>query len=115
MATIDLEDAYWHIFISPRYRNYLAFTVERKTFRFKAMPFGLNIAPRIFTKIVGVIIRHLRLAGIQVFAYLDDWFIWAATPNACVLALQHIRRVLKARGFIINLKKSHMIPTQSLE
>ena len=115
MATIDLKDAYWHVPIAPRFRKYLAFTVERVTYRFKAMPFGLNIAPRIFTKLVGVIIRHLRLVGIRVFAYLDDWFIWAESPKACQKALGFIQKVLAARGFIINLKKSHMVPTQSIE
>ena len=115
MATIDLKDAYWHVPIHRRFRNYLAFSVERTTYRFKAMPFGLNIAPRIFTKIVGVLIRQLRLAGIQVFAYLDDWFIWAHSKNACLRALAKVQNVLKARGFIINIKKSHLIPTQSIE
>ena len=115
MATIDLKDAYWHIPIHRRFRNYLAFSVERNTYRFKAMPFGLNIAPRIFTKIVGVMIKQLRLAGIKVFAYLDDWFIWAQSKNACLKALWLVQRVLKERGFIINIKKSHLIPTQSIE
>ena len=61
MATIDLKDAYWHVPIHQAFRNYLAFKINKTTFRFRAMPFGLNIAHRIFTKLVGVVIKEILL------------------------------------------------------
>ena len=72
LTSIDLSDSYWHIPIAQSYQKYLSFEVDEGKFVFNAMPFGLNIAPRIFTKISNVLLIQLRTEGIQVFVYLDD-------------------------------------------
>ena len=51
-CSIDLIDAYFHIPIHPKFRKYLRIAVLGKVYQFKAMPFGLKIAPRIFTKVM---------------------------------------------------------------
>ena len=65
-ASIDLKDAYWHIPIRLHYRKYLGFMIGGQKFRFRVLPFGLNIAPRIFTKICRPILRELRTKGLMV-------------------------------------------------
>lgn len=50
MASLDMEDAYFHIPIHPKHRKYLRFTVAGAHYQFKVLPFGLKSAPRIFTK-----------------------------------------------------------------
>ncbi|XP_068203583.1 uncharacterized protein [Palaemon carinicauda] len=47
------------------------------------MPFGLNVAPRIFTKLADAIVQQLRIQDVQVMAYLDDWLVWATSPEDC--------------------------------
>ena len=54
-SSIDLKDAYWHVPVSRTCRPFLGFALGRNQYRFKAMPFGLNIAPRVFTKLTAVI------------------------------------------------------------
>ena len=49
---------------------------------FKAMLFGLNIAPQIFTSLINCVIKVLHLQGVQAVAYLDEWQVWA--PTKCV-------------------------------
>ena len=49
-ASIDLKDAYHHVPIAPASRDLLGFTVAGGTYRFKALPFGLRPAPRLFTR-----------------------------------------------------------------
>ncbi|XP_078544267.1 uncharacterized protein LOC144829009 [Lissotriton helveticus] len=49
MATLDLEDAYFHVPIHPAHRRFLRFTVAKSHFQFRVLPFGLLSAPRIFT------------------------------------------------------------------
>ena len=71
-TSIDLKDAYWHIPIHPYYRKFLGFAIGGRKFRFRAMPFGLNIAPRVFTKLCRPILRELRSRGVNVLVYLDD-------------------------------------------
>lgn len=72
MATLDLKDAYFHISIAPSHRKFLRFTVGDCHYQFKALSFGLASAPHIFTKVMVVIVSHLKTLGITVFPYLDD-------------------------------------------
>ena len=46
-TSIDLSDAFHHLPIHPRFQKYLAFTHKGKLFFFQAMPFEINIGPRI--------------------------------------------------------------------
>ena len=46
MAKIDLKDAFFMVPIAQQHQHLLLFTVEKKTFRFRCLPFGLCIAPR---------------------------------------------------------------------
>ena len=50
-VSIDLKDAYWHVPIARHMTPYLGFALGKRKFTFKVMPFGLNIAPQIFTKL----------------------------------------------------------------
>ena len=79
------------------------------------MPFGLNIALRMFTKLADAVVHQLRLKGIQVIAYLDDWLIWAATEEECLQAAQIVLEFLKELGFKVNLKKSRLTPASQFE
>ena len=71
-CSIDLTDGHWHIPIARHLIPYLGFRLGTQAYAFKAMPFGLNIAPRIFTKLADSIVQVLRSQQILVAAYLDD-------------------------------------------
>ena len=114
-TSIDLKDAYWHIPIKPYYRKFLGFRIGEVKYQFRAMPFGLNIAPRVFTKLCRTILKQLRLQGIQVLVYLDDWLIWANSVEQCRLATQKVIQVLTKRGFLVNMEKSRLEPAQKFQ
>lgn len=44
MATLDLEDAYFHVPIHPAHRRFLRFTVAKSHYQFTVLPFGLRSA-----------------------------------------------------------------------
>jgi len=88
MVSIDLKDAYWHVPIQESFRKFLGFCIKGKKFQFRAMPFGLNVAPLIFTRLTKSILKELRLKGVQVLVYLDDWLIWAPSASECTAALE---------------------------
>jgi len=115
MVTLDLKSAYWHVLIHPKFQPLLGFKVENQANQFRAMPFGLNIAPRVFMKLCSVIIKELRVKGIMIFAYLDDWIIWAPSCILCLQALQTVCRVIQKYAFIINQEKSVFVPTQVIQ
>ena len=55
-VSIDLKDAYFHVPIHVRSRRLLRFALtmddELRIFQFRALPFGLTSAPRVFTKVI---------------------------------------------------------------
>ena len=62
LAKIDLKDAYLSVGIQKEFRKFLQFLWQGKTFQYRAMPFGLSIAPYVFTKLLS----YLRSQGIKI-------------------------------------------------
>ncbi len=65
MATIDLKDAYFSVPIDLRDRKYLRFLWDNALYEFTCLPFGYNLAPRVFTKILKPVQSALRSRGIR--------------------------------------------------
>ena len=76
MMPLDLKDAYWDISICPYFCKYLSFHLDREKYQFRALAFGLSIAPRIFAKMTKLILKENHLLSNQAFAYLAEWLIW---------------------------------------
>lgn len=51
------------------------FVFERDAYQIKVLPFGLAMAPRTFTKCVNAVLSLLRLSGMHILNYLDDWLL----------------------------------------
>ena len=115
MISIDLQDAYFHVPIANDFQKYLAFQVGSVVYKFICLPFGLNICPRIFTKILKPLIKFCRLKGIQVANYLDDFILWSDSEAKCKADSDWFLRFLQELGWKINFPKSHLIPTQRLQ
>ena len=52
VTSLDLRDAYFHIGIHRRSRRYLRFVFEGKDYQFRALAFGLNVSPYVFTRML---------------------------------------------------------------
>ena len=76
------------------------------------MPFGLAVAPRIFTKVMGAIGGNLRSQQVYIFLYLDDWLIKNKSRVLLQQQLLQTVNLLIDIGLIINLDKSQLNPTQ---
>ena len=59
MGSIDLEDAYFSIPIHKSSRKYLRFKFLNKLYEFTCLPFGLNISPYIYTKLMKIPMNYL--------------------------------------------------------
>ena len=115
LTSIDLSEAYWHIPVAKSHQKFLTFAIGEGNYAFAAMPFGLNIAPRVFTKMCSIIISVLREKGVTLYGYLDDWLVIAPTEPACRKATQVTLETLAKAGFLINFQKSSLNPAQSIE
>jgi hypothetical protein len=113
MSTIDLKDAYFLIKIHDDSKKYLRFQWKQNLYEFNVLPFGLNTAPYVFTKVMKPVVRLLRYSGLMSTIYLDDLCLLAYTYRDCILNIQVTKKLLCALGFIINETKSCMIPSTS--
>ncbi|XP_069600694.1 uncharacterized protein [Ranitomeya imitator] len=115
MATIDLQDAYYHVPVHPTYRKFLRFAVTRGEvidhFQFNVLPFGLSSAPRIFTKVMSEVMAYIRSRRICIIPYLDDLLVVAPTVPILQEHLQTTVQILSSLGWVINPKKSDMVPS----
>ena len=111
-VSIDLKDAYHHVPIAAQSRDLLGFTFNGRVYRFKALPFGLKPAPRVFTRLVGCVAAFLRQRGLRIYCYLDDWLLVAHSPPLLRQHLAFLLQTVQALGFIINWDKSKLVPTQ---
>ena len=68
---LDLSDAYFHIPISLPSRKFLRFVWNNKVYQFLAVPFGLAVAPQVFTRLFQTVIVHLHTHSVQTNSYLD--------------------------------------------
>ncbi|XP_048017809.1 uncharacterized protein LOC125249543 [Megalobrama amblycephala] len=112
-VTIDLKDAYFHVSIHPSHWKFLRFAFGGEAYQYKVLPFGLSLSPRTFTKCVDAALAPLRLQGIRVLNYIDDWLILAQSEQQAVqhrdVVLSHMRRL----GLRLNTKKSVLLPAQT--
>ena len=111
-TSIDLKDAYFHIPIHPSYRKYMRIALLGKVLQFKAMPMGLNISARIFTKIILEVIRYLRKKGIHLHSYIDDWFPKNRDPTLLVRQTNFTVELCGLLVLLVNLIKSELEPGQ---
>lgn len=112
MATLDLKDAYYVVPIAESYKKYLRFLFGGECFEFSCLPFGLNIAPYVFTKIMKPVVACLREQGYMSVIYLDDFLLIGSTIEECQTNVEITSALLRELGFIINIKKSRTEPSR---
>ena len=114
-VSLDLKDGFWHIAVAKAFRPYLGFRYRDQNWRFRAMPFGLNLAPKVFSKLIAFTVRCMTKKGIWCLPYLDDLLIIARSKEECLQKLQEAIEVLQRLGWIINREKSRLEPQQAFE
>ncbi|CAJ0919414.1 unnamed protein product [Ranitomeya imitator] len=114
LCSIDIQDAYLHVPIFPGHHRFLRFAVQRDHFQFVALPFGLATAPRAFTKIMAALMAILRVRGLVLFPYLDDILIKAPSFAQAHESLSIVLDTLARFGWLVNRKKSCLIPSQRI-
>ena len=71
-TSINLKDAYFHVPIAPHHMPYLRFAFEGRAYQYRVLPFGLSLAPRIFTRCMRAALAPMQATGMQILSYLDD-------------------------------------------
>ncbi|KAL0169003.1 hypothetical protein M9458_037225, partial [Cirrhinus mrigala] len=86
------------------------FSFRGVAYQYQVLPFGLALSPRTFMKCVDAALGPLRLQGIRILNYINDWLILAQLEQ---LVVQHRDVVLTHElGLRLNAKKSVLSPSQ---
>ena len=78
------------------------------------MPFGLIVAPRLFTKMMKPVFASLRCQGVRLIIYLDDILIIASSMETFNRHKKIAISLLESLGFLIIYKKSNLTPSQQI-
>lgn len=109
MGTLDLKDAYFLIKIHENSKKYLRFYYD-ELYEFNVLPFGLNTAPCVFTKIMKPVVKLLRSVGHLSTIYLDDLILIGDSYESCSKNIIDTSNLLTSLGFLINKEKSNLSP-----
>ena len=115
LVKLDLKDAYLTVPLHSSHRNFLAFRWRGQLWRFRTLPFGLSSAQYTFTKLMKPVVAILRKLGFRLILYLDDMLVMAQTQEEIKKGLTTALILLTALGFVVNMKKSVIHPTQEIE
>ena len=111
-TSVDLKDAYFHVPIARRHRPFLRFAYKGRHWQFRVLPFGLSLAPRIFTRCMAAALAPLRARGLKILPYLDDWLICSKTPEEAISQTTQLLEHVASLGLRVNLQKSDLCPRQ---
>ena len=113
-VSIDLSDAYYCIAMHVLSLPFLTFYFLNVYYQFTCLPQGLSSAPRIFTKVIRVILTFLRRQNIRIAAWIDDFLIASASFSVCQDQAFQSLRTFEELGFVPNLEKSQLYPSQRI-
>ena len=115
LATIDLHDAFFLVPVHVQSRKYLRFVFQNILYEFCCLPFGLNVSPYVFTKILKPAFQFLRSQKLRSVVYLDDILMFGRTKRDCEKNIEITKDLLESLGFILNMKKCNLNPSNSCE
>ena len=116
MFSFDLKSGYHHVEIFQPHQTFLGFSWEfqgeTRFYVFTVLPFGLSVAPYIFTKILRPLVGWWRANSIYIAVFLDDGWSIADDYNSANIIASRVRSDIRLAGFITNSEKSIWEPTQ---
>ena len=110
MTKLDLKDIYPSVPIYSSPQRFLQFQIRDQLQQFK-----VSSAPCTFTKLLKPVVATTRKLGSRTILYLDDMLIMAESMEKVRRHLAMAIELLTGLGFIVNVKKSILVPTQELE
>ncbi|XP_073420681.1 uncharacterized protein [Dendrobates tinctorius] len=97
-----------------RIQKFLRFAINGRHFQFAALPFGIATAPRVFMKVMAVMMAVLHSRGIVVLPYLDDLLGKGPSFRACKENVSITLDTLSRLGWLVNRKKSSLVPARMI-
>lgn len=116
----DLKSAYHQVPLHPDFYKYFGFKIEKEEgkveyYCYVVMPFGLNDASRVLTKLLKSPLERWRSMGIRIFLHIDDGLGLCSTREESLRASEQVRGDLIKYGLLISEKKCSWGASQTVE
>ena len=96
-------------------KKFVRFVWSGNLYEFLRLYFGFGPASRLFSKLFKVPIALLRRLNIGLVIYLEDILLTGRTVEEILMSRDTLIFLLQHLGFVINLKKSVLKPSQQIE
>lgn len=123
MTSWHVADAFHHVFLAESEGLRLAFAVAGIVYVPLTMPFGLKLAPWVWTKLMRPVVAYLRRRGFTILPYTDDFGCLAAVaPGARPVSAERATAgrveavgVFSRLGLAVHLQKGAAVGTRQLD
>jgi hypothetical protein len=105
-SKLDLSKGYWQIPVRKEDRPKLAFATPDGTYQWLVMPFGVQNAPSIFTRMMRKLLEPLRDRGVHNF--MDDLLLATETWGEHLTLLADVLERLRQEGLTARPSKCHL-------
>ena len=110
MVSLDLQ-----VQVQPSSRHYLRFCMGDSVLHFCALCFGLSTTPQVFTRVMAPISSIMHRYGFRILRYLDDWLVLRSSFQEIVRARDFLLWLCRELGVHVNLSKSSLTSSQTLD
>lgn len=102
-TVMDLYSGFHQIPLAEKSRNVTAFSTDIGFFQWKVLPFGLNIAPSSFSRMMTI--AFSGLSPQQSFIYMDDLIVIGSTENQHLHNLENVFEMCRQHNLKLNPEK----------
>lgn len=104
-STMDLYSGFHQIPLKKESRPLTAFSTDSGFFQWKVLPFGINVAPASFCRMMTI--AFSRLSPLQAFIYMDDLIVIGFTENQHLNNLRKVLQSCREHNLKLNPDKCH--------
>lgn len=109
-STLDLKSGFHQIPLDEPSKRYTAFSTDKGHFEFNRLPFGLNISPNSFQRMMSI-----ALSGLPphcAFLYIDDIIVVGCSMNHHIANLRKVFQHLRKFNLKLNPAKCHFFKNE---
>lgn len=115
LAVVDQKQAYHAVSIHKDYQIILKFRWSGELFKSTCLPFGLNIAPVYFTKLMKPVLASLNVKGFRPVAFLDYTILIGKKFSDCSSNMNSTIELFSRLGLSVHDKESELVPKTSVK
>lgn len=109
-STLDLFSGFFQIPLEEDSRKLTSFSTEDGSFQYKVLPFGLNIAPNSFARMMALAFSGLKPA--TCFLYLDDIIVIGVSEAHHLKNLESVFKTCRAHNLKLNPEKCSFLKSE---